>query len=89
MLLSIKMGIVCPLITTRGSYTPPHICFLTIDHIIVFLVETISWSKICRFSRRYYWKRSFMAIFDKDRGCVAIDHPPEARTPDPTYFSFP
>jgi hypothetical protein len=29
------------------------------------------------------------AIFDKNRGCVAIDHQPEARTPHPTYVSMP
>ena len=33
---------------TRGSYTSPHICFLAIDHILGFLMETISWSKISR-----------------------------------------
>jgi hypothetical protein len=27
--------------------------------------------------------------FDKNRGCVAIAHRPEARTPHPTYFSLP
>jgi hypothetical protein len=26
----------------------PHVCFLSIDHILGFLVDTISWSKICR-----------------------------------------
>jgi hypothetical protein len=26
-----------------------------------------------------------MAIFDKNEGCVAINHRPEARTPHPTY----
>jgi hypothetical protein len=26
------------------------------------------------------------AIFDKNRGCVAIDHRPEAHTPHPTCF---
>jgi hypothetical protein len=30
-----------------------------------------------------------MAIFDKNRGCVAIDHRPEARTPHYTYVSLP
>src|SRR5688572_13283321 len=34
--------------STRRSYTSPHICFLAIDHILGFLVETISWSKIRR-----------------------------------------
>jgi hypothetical protein len=28
-----------------------------------------------------------MAIFDKNRGCVGIDHRPEARTPHPHMFS--
>jgi hypothetical protein len=30
-----------------------------------------------------------MAIFDKNGGCVAIDHLPEAHTPHPTYVSLP
>jgi hypothetical protein len=30
-----------------------------------------------------------MAISDKNGGCVAIDHRPEARTPHPTYVSLP
>jgi hypothetical protein len=30
-----------------------------------------------------------MAIFDKNRGCVAIDRRPEVRTPRPTYVSLP
>jgi hypothetical protein len=29
------------------------------------------------------------AIFDKNRGCVAIDHQPHANTPHPTYVSLP
>jgi hypothetical protein len=32
--------------STRGSYTSPHICFRAIGHILAFLMETISWSKI-------------------------------------------
>jgi hypothetical protein len=28
---------------TRGTFTSPHICFLAINHILGFLVETISW----------------------------------------------
>jgi hypothetical protein len=28
------------------------------------------------------------AIFDKNRGCVAFDHQPEARTPHPNKFPF-
>jgi hypothetical protein len=30
-----------------------------------------------------------MAIFERNGGCVAIDHRPEARTPHPTYVSLP
>jgi hypothetical protein len=30
-----------------------------------------------------------MAIFVKNRGCVAIDHRLEARTPHPTNVSLP
>jgi hypothetical protein len=29
------------------------------------------------------------AIFDKNRGCVAIDHRPQARTLHLTYVSLP
>ena len=34
-------------------------------------------------------KWSFMAIFDKNGGFVAIDHRLEAHTPHPTYVSLP
>jgi hypothetical protein len=30
-----------------------------------------------------------MTIFDKNGGCVAIDHRAKARTPHPTYVSLP
>jgi hypothetical protein len=30
-----------------------------------------------------------MAIFDKNGGCVAIEHRPEAHTPHPTHVSLP
>src|SRR6187455_1515294 len=45
-LFSAKWGLCGHSLSTRGSYTSPHICFLAIDHILGFLVETISWSKI-------------------------------------------
>src|SRR5688572_29245892 len=41
-----KWGLCGHLSSTRGSYTSPYICFLAIEHILGFLVETISWSKI-------------------------------------------
>jgi hypothetical protein len=45
-LFSAKWGLCGHSLSTRGSHTSPHICFLSIDHILGFLVETISWSKI-------------------------------------------
>src|SRR6187455_515778 len=51
-LFSAKWGLCGHWSSTRGSYTSPHICFLAIDHILGFLVETISWSKI---RRCYSW----------------------------------
>jgi hypothetical protein len=48
MLFSTKMAVVCPLIINqRLVHLTPHI-FLVIDHILGFLVETISCSKIRR-----------------------------------------
>jgi hypothetical protein len=43
-----KLGLSGHWSSTRGSYTSPYICFLAIDHILGFLLETISWSKIGR-----------------------------------------
>jgi hypothetical protein len=43
-----KMGVVWPLIIDQRLVHLTHICFLAICHILGFLVETISWSKIHR-----------------------------------------
>jgi lipoprotein signal peptidase len=43
-----KMGVVWPFIIDQRLVHLTHICFLAIDHILGFLVETISWSKIRR-----------------------------------------
>jgi hypothetical protein len=75
--------------STRGSYTSPHICFLAIDHILGFLLETISWSKIHRCYRSILLIMVVHSIFDKNGCCVAIDHRTESCTPDPTYVSLP
>jgi hypothetical protein len=53
------------------------------------LVETISWSKIRRCWPSVLLKMVVHAIFDKNRGCVVIDHRPEAHTPHPTHVSLP
>jgi len=34
--------------STKALYISPHVCFLAIDHILGFQVDTISWSKISR-----------------------------------------
>jgi hypothetical protein len=47
-LFSTKWGLCGHLSSTRGSYTSLHICFLAIGHILGFMVQTISWSKIRR-----------------------------------------
>jgi hypothetical protein len=89
MLFSTKMGVVWLFSSNRGSNTSPHICFLAIDHILGFLVETISWSKICRCKPSVLLKMVVHGYFRQNGRCVAIDHQPEARTPHPTYVSFP
>jgi hypothetical protein len=47
-LFSSKMGVVWPMFIDQSHVHLTHICFLAICHIIVFLVETDSWSKIHR-----------------------------------------
>jgi Na+/glutamate symporter len=48
MLFLTKIVIVWPLIIDQRFVNLTHISFLAIDHILGILVETISWSKICR-----------------------------------------
>src|SRR6187455_1719290 len=88
-LFSTKWGMCGNLSSTRGSYTSPHICFLAIDHILGFLVETISWSKIHTCWPSVLLKMVIHGIFDKNGGCVAINHLPEDHKPHPTYVSLP
>jgi hypothetical protein len=38
-----KIGVVWPLIIDQRLVHLTHICFLTVDDILGFLVETISW----------------------------------------------
>jgi hypothetical protein len=45
-LFSTKMGVVWPLIIDQRLVHLTHICFLAIDHILGFLVVTISQPKI-------------------------------------------
>jgi hypothetical protein len=43
MLFLTKIGVVWALIINQRLIHLTHICFLSIDHILGFLVETISW----------------------------------------------
>jgi hypothetical protein len=80
----------CVVIDHRLEARTPHpTCFLVIDHILGFLVETISWPKIRWCEPSVLLKMVVHAIFDKNGGCVAIDHRPVARTPHPTYVFLP
>src|SRR5688500_13192970 len=67
-LFSTKMGVVWPLIIDQRLVHLNHICFLAIDHILGFLVETISWSKIRRCLRLVLLKMVAHGYFHKKRG---------------------
>jgi hypothetical protein len=54
MLFSTKMGVGWPLINDQRLEHLTHICFLAIDHILGFLMKTISWSKTLGVSLWYY-----------------------------------
>jgi hypothetical protein len=41
-----KIEVLWPLIIDQRLIHLAHICFLAVDHILGFLVETISWAKI-------------------------------------------
>jgi hypothetical protein len=89
MLFSTKIGDVWSLIINqRLIHVSPHM-FPCIDKIVGFLVETISWSIIRRCQPSVLLKMVVPVVFNKNGCCVAIDHWPEARTPDPTYISLP
>jgi hypothetical protein len=85
-----KMGVVWPfVIDQRLVHLTPHMFPCHRSHSWISKWRPFLGQKSVRVSLRYYWKWSFMAIFDKNVGCVAIDHRPEARKPHPTYVSLP
>jgi hypothetical protein len=89
MLFSTKMGVEWPLIIgQRLVHLTPHMCHCH-NHILGFLVEAISWSKIRRCWPLVLLKMVVHAIFDKNWGYIVIDHRPGAHTPHPTYVSLP
>jgi hypothetical protein len=58
-------------------------------HILGFLVENITRSKICSCLPSVLLKMVVHAILDKNGGCAAIDHRPEARTLHSMYVFLP
>jgi hypothetical protein len=81
----------CVAIDHRPEARTPHPTYVCLPKIVLldFKCRPFRGQKSVDVSLRYYSKWSFMAIFDKNGGCVAIDHRLEARTPHPTYVSLP
>jgi hypothetical protein len=71
--------------STRGSYTSPTYISLPYIMFLDFWWRPFLGKKSVGVSLRYYWKWSFMVIFDTNRGCVAINHQPEPRSLHPIY----
>jgi hypothetical protein len=68
----------------------PHPTYISLPEVIFldFGCRPFLNQKSVGVSLRYYSKWSFKAIFDKNGGCVAIDHRPEAHTRQSTYVSL-
>jgi hypothetical protein len=78
MLFSKKIGVVWPLINDqRLVHLTPHMFPYHRSH---------SWISD---GDHFLVKNYVHAIFNKNRGCVVIDHRPKARTPHPTYVFLP
>jgi hypothetical protein len=89
-LFSTKMGVVWPFnIDQRLIHLTPHMFPCHRSHSWISGGDHFLVKKSVGVSLLYYCKWSFMAIFIKNGGCVAIYHRPEARTPHPTYVSLP
>jgi hypothetical protein len=79
-----KMGVVRPLIIDqRLVHLTPHMFPCHRSHSWIsggddFLDKNL---RVLAFD--------IMAIFNKNGGCVAINHRPEVHTPHPTYVSLP
>jgi hypothetical protein len=69
----------------------PHPTYVSLPWItfLNFWLRPFLGQKSVGVSLRYYWNWSFMAIFDKNGSCLAIDHRPKADTPNPKYVSLP
>jgi hypothetical protein len=84
-----KNGVVLPLIIDqRLVHLIPHMFPCHRSHSCILARDTFLVKKSISVSLPYYSKWSFMSIFDKNGGCVAIDRRQEARTCHPTYVSL-
>jgi hypothetical protein len=81
----------CVAIDHRPEARTPHPTYVSLPEIrfLDFWWRPFLGEKSVGVSLRYYWKWLFLAIFYKNKGCVAIDHRPEARTPVHIYDSLP
>jgi hypothetical protein len=77
----------CVAIDDRPEARTPHPTYVSLPYItfLDFWWRPFLGKKSECVSLWYFLKWSFMAIFDKNGGCVAIDHRPEAHTPHYTY----
>jgi hypothetical protein len=84
-----KMGVVWPLIIDqRLVHLTPHMFPCHRSHSLISGGDHFLVNKILRCYPSVLLKMVVHAIFDKNGGCVAIDHRPDARTPHPTYASL-
>jgi hypothetical protein len=81
----------CVAIDHRPEACSPHPTYVSLPYItfLVFWWKPFLGQKSVGVSLRYYWKRSFIVIFDTNGGCVAINHRPEPRSLHPTHISLP
>jgi hypothetical protein len=81
----------CVAVDIRPEAHTPHYTYVSFRWITFFDLwwRPFLGQNFVGVSLHCHWKWSFMAIFDKNGGCMAFDHRPEARTPHPTYGSFP
>jgi hypothetical protein len=84
-----KIGVVWLLINDeRLVHLTPHMFTCHISHSWISIVYHFL-AKNCRCYPSVLLKMVVHAIFNKNRGCVAFNHRPKARTPHPTYVLLP
>jgi hypothetical protein len=79
----------CVAIDHRSEARTPHPTYVSLPLVTFmdFWWRPFFGQKSVGVSLWYYWKCPFMVTFDKNEGCVAIDHWPEVRLPHPTLIN--